>query len=75
MLVLIETARYGLLAACMAMSAAATGSLPHQVAGGLLLLVSGAAVLWLLRPDALSAAYQHMSLNMTGQWRFLLHTR
>ena len=75
MLALGETTKYGLLTACMALAAAATGPLPHEIVAGLLLLVSGACALWMLTPGALSDAYKHMTLNMRGQWRFLLHLR
>ena len=75
MLALSETTKYGLLAACMTLAAAATGPLPHQVVAGLLLLASGACALWMLTPSALSDSYKHMGLNMRGQWRLLLHLR
>lgn len=72
---LSETVKYGLLAICLALSATATGPLPHQVLGGLLLLVSGAIALWMFGPGALTDAYRHLSLSMRGQKRFLRHIR
>lgn len=75
MLALSEFTRYALLAACLGLAAAALGPLPHLVLGGLLLLGSGGIALWLWSPGALTDAYQHLSLSLKGQSRFLLHLR
>jgi hypothetical protein len=75
MLALSESTKYGLLTVCLAIAAAATGPLPHQVVGGVLLVVSGCIALWICSPGGLSDAYRHMSLTLRGQGRLLRHLR
>lgn len=74
-LALSEGVRYSLLCACMAMAAAAAGTMPHQVLAGLCMLVSAVMMVWFCMPNSLPRAYEHMCCSFKGQWKMLIHIR
>lgn len=65
--------RYSLLCACMAMAAAAAGSVPHQVLAGMCMLASAVMMVWFCLPESLPKWYEHMCFSFKGQWNMLTH--